>query len=674
MLMALPFFYQSVPPSMSPHHPPDHHQVAPFANMTPSCNIPAKRGPEDDVQFVAAHPVQRCRDSREQPLTLIQQTSSLASPHPQKPAVLMAQAVPDQLETCRSGAPAASPPQRSARGTSLPTMNDFAFPPPTSGNQSHTSQSSPLLSPRQLPPSMLSEHTHANMETSTADTTTAAGSCCSVSQKEITMPWHTSGLSSHLTLLDHDLILNQPAGLAPFQSPNSEKFPAVGDREEAKGLPDVTKPTESRYAREDGVDSQGQETLRTQGPAVDDMRSEAEQWQANRSPASGIAPYASTSEAQADVRPTGSAAKETGQETHPQEKRNDGNDLLSNPQPPVSQPPCLACEQKRQNAMFNQGNGYLIGHQPHLQHPWHGQGLMQHQVHMGQQLPGSIIPGPSMAPNASQNIQPGVHPVPTNQAPLGYIHPPQVQSQIPVTLARPFTSAGMLGPESLQSVLPSNQGQQVSSGHASQFSSPLTQQMMQPQYLQSQLHPFQRPLVVSKSFMAPSLVTPTQASVFPSQHLSTAPISRPPTPAEPREHSPNLIVDIAETCEDFFPWEEVAQRHKVPRQKVMETFSAVVQLPLLRCTTDKRRHGNLATSRLRQYTKAKRDVEAAKASSSPSPPPPPPPRTAPPAASNQTQTHSDRAILPVVWEMANTMAPLGLPSSITDGLAGAWQR
>ncbi|RYP64576.1 hypothetical protein DL771_008689 [Monosporascus sp. 5C6A] len=76
-----------------------------------------------------------------------------------------------------------------------------------------------------------------------------------------------------------------------------------------------------------------------------------------------------------------------------------------------------------------------------------------------------------------------------------------------------------------------------------------------------------------------------------------------------RKPSPNLIVDVAETCQEKFPFEEVAQRHNAPVEKVFDVFAAIIQVPLLRCPTDRRRPGRLATSRIREYTRAKRDIQ-----------------------------------------------------------------
>lgn len=652
MPMASPFYYQNGFPNISLLPPPDSHHIAPFPNMETSPAATAKRGPEDDVQFVAAHPVKKCRDSREQP---------------QKPTLPVTLAAP--------------PPEKNARGNSLPTMENFTFPPLNSEVRSQTSQSSPLLSPRQLPTSVMPNHTNANIETATTNSTTATGTYGPVSQKEATIPWHMPGLPSHFVLINQSTSSSQPTGFAPFHPPNAEQHPAVRDHEEPRKSPEGTKGTEFTWPHHNDVGCHQQETSPIQGPAVVEKTHEFEPQQpkspqdasshTDQPQAHIVMPCSSITEAQPVAQHSASTIKEAGLEAHPQETIDAGNNMLSNPpHPSPSELPCLACEQTRQHAIVSQGNGYLAGHQPQLQYPWHGPGVTQQQMQMGHQLPASVGTGFNVANSVSQNVQPKAHGTPANHAPPGYIFPPQLQSQMPMTLTRPFTTMGMPGSESLQGILLQNQGQQLSPSQLSHLSSTYPQHLTRSQYLPPQLSSFQQPLMMPRSFMASPLATPTQAPVAPPQPSPTTSDARALTLPEPREHSPNLIVDIAETCEDLFPWEEVAHRHNVPRQKVIETFSAVVQLPLLRCTTDKRRHGNLATSRLRQYTKAKRDVEAAKASSSTSPPSP----TTTATASSQTQSHGDRAILPVVWEMANTMAPLGLPSSIANGLTGSWQR
>ncbi|KAI1308165.1 hypothetical protein F5Y03DRAFT_113013 [Xylaria venustula] len=76
-----------------------------------------------------------------------------------------------------------------------------------------------------------------------------------------------------------------------------------------------------------------------------------------------------------------------------------------------------------------------------------------------------------------------------------------------------------------------------------------------------------------------------------------------------RKPSPNLIVDVAETCQEKFPFEEVAKRHNVPVDKVLDVFAAIIQVPLLRCPTDRRRAGRLATARVKEYNKTKKDIQ-----------------------------------------------------------------
>lgn len=86
-----------------------------------------------------------------------------------------------------------------------------------------------------------------------------------------------------------------------------------------------------------------------------------------------------------------------------------------------------------------------------------------------------------------------------------------------------------------------------------------------------------------------------------------------------RKPSPNLIVDVAETCQEKFPFEDVARRHDVPIEKVFDVFAAIIQVPLLRCPTDRRRAGKLATTRVKEYTRTKKAIQQtiAQASSRP---------------------------------------------------------
>ncbi|KAI1470776.1 uncharacterized protein F4812DRAFT_278146 [Daldinia caldariorum] len=92
---------------------------------------------------------------------------------------------------------------------------------------------------------------------------------------------------------------------------------------------------------------------------------------------------------------------------------------------------------------------------------------------------------------------------------------------------------------------------------------------------------------------------------------ASSPVKPPASLIQPtyRKPSPNLIVDVAETCQEKFPFEDVAKRHNVPVEKVFDVFAAIIQVPLLRCPTDRRRAGKLATTRVKEYTKAKKTIE-----------------------------------------------------------------
>ncbi|KAL2876192.1 hypothetical protein SGCOL_008553 [Colletotrichum sp. CLE4] len=104
----------------------------------------------------------------------------------------------------------------------------------------------------------------------------------------------------------------------------------------------------------------------------------------------------------------------------------------------------------------------------------------------------------------------------------------------------------------------------------------------------------------------------------------------------------HIIVDIADTCLNMFPFQEVAKRHNQPEQKIRDIFSAVIQVPLLRCPTDKRRAGKLGTTRVKEFTQAKKEVQAQKGN-----------------ASQQTRQDSPNQMpyMPSAWDVAQFMGP-----------------
>ncbi|KAK7748851.1 hypothetical protein SLS53_000875 [Cytospora paraplurivora] len=263
--------------------------------------------------------------------------------------------------------------------------------------------------------------------------------------------------------------------------------------------------------------------------------------------------------------------------------------------------------------------------------------------------------GLATGPNMIQNQQYKFQHVPQGQVPTNYAFtqvPVQMALQrgVPLASMAAVNEAYRTGPP----VMTNHHNVMGNAGHLGLGASQATHQ----QYVQNHIPPTPPPATAPKSKSTAAQPPPPPSP----------PTPRMPTPPPPQKHSPNLIVDIAETCEELFPWDEVAERHSVPRQKVVETFAAIVQLPLLRCSTDKKRHGRLATNRLKDYTRAK---NATKTST-------PSPASSSPEAPNQQQQSpeatdpEDRPLLPGVMELANSMSPLGLPSSLTNRFPGPW--
>jgi hypothetical protein len=109
---------------------------------------------------------------------------------------------------------------------------------------------------------------------------------------------------------------------------------------------------------------------------------------------------------------------------------------------------------------------------------------------------------------------------------------------------------------------------------------------------------------IDKSSAMPPPPSPAAYAPQQANQLSSRPTPA-PEPAQKKRHAQNLLVDVAETVEAVFPYAEVATRHGVAPSKVAEALAGVVLLPLLRCATDKRRAGQLAQERMREY----RDVK-----------------------------------------------------------------
>ncbi|KAK1729010.1 uncharacterized protein BDZ83DRAFT_569600 [Colletotrichum acutatum] len=109
----------------------------------------------------------------------------------------------------------------------------------------------------------------------------------------------------------------------------------------------------------------------------------------------------------------------------------------------------------------------------------------------------------------------------------------------------------------------------------------------------------------------------------------------------------HIIVDIADTCLNMFPFQEVAKRHNQPEQKIRDIFSAVIQVPLLRGPTDKRRAGKLGTVRVKEFTQAKKEVQAQKGNAG----------QQQMRQDSPNQNLSQMPYMPSAWDVAQFMGP-----------------
>ncbi|KAK0643424.1 hypothetical protein B0T16DRAFT_447375 [Cercophora newfieldiana] len=109
----------------------------------------------------------------------------------------------------------------------------------------------------------------------------------------------------------------------------------------------------------------------------------------------------------------------------------------------------------------------------------------------------------------------------------------------------------------------------------------------------------------TKSYAMPPPPNPNSSTPPQRRQLSSSVTPAPEPPRNNKRHAQNLLVDVAETVEAVFPYGEVATRHGVATSKVKEALSGVLLLPLLRYAADKRRAGQLAQERMREYRELK---------------------------------------------------------------------
>lgn len=604
--------------------------------------IPIKRKPEEEVQFVSSKPVKKCRGSKDSPADAYRAVDQAN----------ISKVLPIAGHTRLGDASSRlgpSPPTDQQlhelsnfnRGVSLPSMENYVFPPPHDVITSPTSRSSPMLSPKQLPQAVA-----LSQADSQPNPPAPSNANDSKPPAWLNASWEASGVPPQPSSMNLHMTVNQPMMTPCVQPPTPEPSAA------ARGEKDYSS-TPERLADS----AQCPELASHPGKQVGmGHTQQGHQHRPQDNPESVQA--AQPSGMHKTYQSVQAASRDSpGQmpRTQPPSQQHTGNSngyAVATAHPLPVKPPCFTCEQIRQQALHNKTNIYpLVGAASHMHHGWHGPEVA-HLPHPALMQPAPFPNAgfgvsPDMAQNHMQRSQNLYH----GPIPMGYglTHMP-AQGPYPPPMQRAFPVADMSTSDS-GPVVSSHKLNRSPQLNVSQGSTTVPQ-TDRAQYNQTQSASSKPPATQPSSTAGPS---PTPAA---------APTPRPATPSPTEKHSQNLIVDIAETCEALFPWDDVAERHNVPRQKVVDTFAAIIQLPLIRCTTDKKRHGRLATNRLKDYTRGKNAMYMSSSAS---------PATSPaPAHSDSSETRDKRPVLPGVVELANTMAPVGFPSTLTKKYPGTW--
>ncbi|KAI1179398.1 hypothetical protein F4777DRAFT_474456 [Nemania sp. FL0916] len=239
----------------------------------------------------------------------------------------------------------------------------------------------------------------------------------------------------------------------------------------------------------------------------------------------------------------------------------EGNNHLNNTSAPPQKQPCQVCARMRHQAPFPRAQVMPMAK---AALPLHLQPQLHYHAPYGQHMhPHMMAPPTSNVHQFGHNFSPAMMPVGGNSS----MPPPSPsQSHTPP-----------------QPVTPRQEGVDKDKQSAPEQSKPT-----EPPQVTEPKSPASSPKATPQSQIKPPafLIQPTY-----------------------RKPSPNLIVDVAETCQEKFPFEEVAKRHNVTVDKVFEVFAAIIKVPLLRCPTDRRRPGRLATTRIKEYNKAKKDIQ-----------------------------------------------------------------
>ncbi|KAF2966349.1 hypothetical protein GQX73_g7226 [Xylaria multiplex] len=151
-----------------------------------------------------------------------------------------------------------------------------------------------------------------------------------------------------------------------------------------------------------------------------------------------------------------------------------------------------------------------------------------------------------------------------------HYHPSYGQHLSPQVMTAPTSNMHGFRPDFVPVMIPNNGGSFVPLTPGLQQASPHqnleTEQQKRPPSEQSS-----KPKSPQTSHLKNTTTSPS---------VTSSPIKPPPSLIQPtyRKPSPNLIVDVAETCQQKFPFEEVAKRHNVPVDKVFEVFAAIIQV------------------------------------------------------------------------------------------------
>lgn len=255
-----------------------------------------------------------------------------------------------------------------------------------------------------------------------------------------------------------------------------------------------------------------------------------------------------------------------------------------------SKQPCQICTRMRQQAQFARVQGVPMM-PPNIPHHQLMSPVPCHQAY-GQNLPPHMM---GMPPSGMHPFAPGF---PMMMPMQGNNFPNMSASHHMVSQQTPTPQAAIHQP-------PNTQSRQQFTGKPE---SPVATQVI-PAPIPAPKTTTQQETTKSPQNAAPATTASTPTTTT-SATTTTSPVKPPASLIQPtyRKPSPNLIVDVVETCQERFPFAEVAKRHNVPVDKVFDVFAAIIQVPLLRCPTDRRRAGKLATSRIKEYARAKRDI------------------------------------------------------------------